>query len=107
MAFDEQLAERVRAVLGTGASEREMFGGIAFMVAGHMACGVLGDELMVRLGADGADAALDEPHTRVMDMTGRPMKNFVVVAPSGVPDDAALASWVGRGEAFARSLPPK
>ena len=107
MAYDEQLAERVRTLLGAGATERKMFGGIAFMAGGHMACGVLGDELMVRLGPELADAALDEPHTRVMDMTGRPMRGFVVVTPAGLASEEALAGWVRRGEAYAASLPPK
>ena len=75
MAFDESLADRIRDVLvaRAGVSERKMFGGIAFMIAGNMACGVIGDDLMVRLGPD-AEKALEEPHTRPMDFTGRPMK---------------------------------
>src|SRR5258705_13061975 len=74
MAYDQNLAERVRAVLiGTDAvTERKMFGGLAFLVGGHMACGIVGNELMLRLGNDGAEAALQEPHSRPMDFTGKP-----------------------------------
>jgi TfoX/Sxy family transcriptional regulator of competence genes len=109
MAYDEHLADRIRAALATtpDVSERRMFGGLAFMVAGHMACGIVGDDLMLRLGEDGADAALDEPHTRPMDFTGKPMKSMVYVAPPGTETDATLLAWVKRGTAYARTLPPK
>lgn len=73
-----------------------MFGGLTFMVAGRMACGVVHDELMVRVGPDGHDAALAEPHTRPMDFTGRPMRGMVYVDPAGVASDADLASWLDR-----------
>jgi TfoX/Sxy family transcriptional regulator of competence genes len=73
VAYDEDLAERVRAVLPAGAvTERQMFGGLAFMLGGHMFCGVVKDTLMVRLGPDGADRALDRPHVRPMDSPGAP-----------------------------------
>ncbi len=104
MAHDEQLAARVRALLATReepVAERRMFGGLAFMVGGRMACAVLGETLLVRLGADAADAALDEPHVRPMDFTGRPSRGSVYVDPAGTAADAALASWVERGAAFA------
>jgi TfoX/Sxy family transcriptional regulator of competence genes len=109
MAYDEVLAERIRAVLADrpGISERKMFGGIAFMVGGHMLCGVTGGDLMVRLGEDGADAALDEPHTRPMAFTGRPMKGYAYVAPAGTAGDAALRAWLDRALAFVATLPPK
>ena len=84
-----------------------MFGGIAFLVGGHMACGVVGDELMLRLGADGADVALGEPHVRPMDFTGRPMSTMVFVGPAGIASDAALAGWIGRALAYVQTLPPK
>ena len=78
MAYDEKLADRVRDILegDPGVSERKMFGGLAFMVDGHMACGIAGDDLMLRLGAEGAEAALQKPHVRPMDFTGRPMKGM-------------------------------
>lgn len=109
MAYDEDLAERVRMVLAErpGVGERRMFGGLAFMVDGHMTVGVLGDDLMVRVGKEAHDDALDQPHARVMDFTGRPSTGMVYVAADGVADDAALASWVDRGLAFTSTLPPK
>jgi TfoX/Sxy family transcriptional regulator of competence genes len=109
MAYDQQLADRLRAALATtpDVSEREMFGGLAFLVAGNMACGIIGDDLMLRLGEDGADAALDEPHTRPMDFTGKPMKSMVYVAPAGTETDEELIGWVERATAHARTLPPK
>jgi TfoX/Sxy family transcriptional regulator of competence genes len=109
VAYDEHLADRIRAALAAerDVSERKMFGGLAFLVGGHMACGIVGDELMLRLGEDGADAALDEPHTRPMDFTGKPMKSMVYVAPAGFETDTALRAWVERATAHARTLPPK
>jgi hypothetical protein len=109
MAYDEELAARIRDVLGLREDLREqkMFGGIAFMIAGHMACGIVGDDLMLRLGEDGAQAVLQEPHVRPMDFTGRPMKGFVFVAPLGVTSEAELERYVGKAVAFVQSLPPK
>jgi TfoX/Sxy family transcriptional regulator of competence genes len=108
VAYDEELADRVRIVLADepGLTERKMFGGLAFMLNGNMACGIVKDELMLRLGAEGADAALEEPHVRQMDFTGRPMTGMVYVEPAGL-DDAGLRRWVGQAAGFARSLPPK
>jgi TfoX/Sxy family transcriptional regulator of competence genes len=108
VAFDEQLADRVRFVLGAeqGVTERKMFGGLAFMVNGNMACGIVKDELMLRLGAEGADAALERPHVRHMDFTGRPMTGMVYVGRGGL-GDVELRGWVQQAAAFARSLPPK
>ncbi len=110
MAYDEDLAHRVREQLAGEAgaiTERKMFGGLAFLLHGNMTAGVLGEDLMVRVGPGESDAALSEPHTRVFDMTGRPMKAWVLVAPEGVASDEELARWVRRGLAFAGSLPPK
>jgi TfoX N-terminal domain len=109
MAYDEDLANRVREQLAgeRAVTEKAMFGGLAFLLAGNMAVGLSGDELMVRVGPEAGDDALAEPHTRPFDMTGRPMKGWILVAPEGLGSDAELSSWVGRGVAFARSLPPK
>jgi len=84
-----------------------MFGGIAFMVAGNMAVGVIGEDLMVRLDPSDAEKALREPHTRPMDFTGKPMKNMVYVDPEGTASDEALGAWVDAGADHALSLPPK
>lgn len=109
MAYDEDLADRVRTVLVDvpGVTERKMFGGLAFLVSGHMACGIVGEELMLRLGEDGADAALDERHVRPMDFTGKPMRSMVFVRPAGVTTQRALGDWVQRAVSHALTLPPK
>jgi TfoX/Sxy family transcriptional regulator of competence genes len=109
MAFDEELAERVRVVLDDVPDIREqrMFGGLAFLVAGHMACGIVGDELMLRLGEEGADAALDERYVRPMDFTGRPMRTMVFVTAPGVASRAALEGWIQLALRYAQTLPPK
>jgi TfoX/Sxy family transcriptional regulator of competence genes len=109
VAYDEKLAERIRGVLDgrPGVSERKMFGGIAFMVGGNMACGIVRDELMARVGPDAYEDALAQPHARPMEFTGRPMKGMVYVGVAGIAKDSDLASWVERGAAYAASLPPK
>jgi TfoX/Sxy family transcriptional regulator of competence genes len=98
MAYDEALAERIRIALDDrdDVAERKMFGGIAFMVAGRMACGVIHDDLMVKVGAEGHDTALAEPHTRPMDFTGRPMRGMVYVDRVGTASDADLGRWIER-----------
>lgn len=109
MAYDDGLAQRVRERLRerAGVTEKKMFGGLAFMVNGHMSCGIIGEELMVRTGPDGYEAALAKPHAREMDFTGRSLKGFVYVSAEGVESDDALAAWVDQGLRFAASLPPK
>jgi TfoX/Sxy family transcriptional regulator of competence genes len=109
VAYDEDLAARIRQHLaGTdGLREQKMFGGIAFMTRGHMTVGVSADTLMVRLGPDLGDAALDEPHTQPMTFTGKPMKSMVIVEPAGVAADADLHAWIDRARAFVATLPPK
>jgi len=107
MAYDERLADRIRTALRgrDDIVERKMFGGIAFMVAGRMACGVIHDDMMVRVGSDGHDAALVEPHTRPMDFTGRPMRGMVYVEPAGVASDDDLARWIERAVNVATADP--
>ena len=109
MAYDENLAERIRVALRgrDGVTERKMFGGIAFMIGGNMAVGVIRDDLMVRIGPDAHEAALAQPHVRVMDFGHRPMKGMIYVGPEGVATDPELARWVDAGADFAASLPPK
>ena len=109
MAYDEQLADRVRAVIPAhGAlSERKMFGGVGFMLAGNMAVGVIGEDLIVRLDPEDAAKAMAEPGVREFDFTGRPMKGWVYVAPEATDEDAALEGWVEAGAGFAASLPAK
>ena len=110
MAYDEQLAERIRGALRgrDGVTEQKMFGGIAFMINGNMAVGVTRDELMVRVGPDGQDAAAAQAHARVMTMgNDRPMRGMVGVAPAGVESDEDLQRWVDAGANVAVALPPK
>jgi len=109
MAYDEVLAGRVRKILARskGVSERKMFGGLSFMLSGHMCCGIVGEELMVRVGPEGHEEALARPHARPMDFTGRAMKGLVYVSESGFKAERDLAAWVQRGVDFAGSLPPK
>ncbi|MEZ4382163.1 MAG: TfoX/Sxy family protein [Nannocystaceae bacterium] len=109
MAFDEHLADRVRDLFGFDASIREqkMFGGLAFLDRGNMCCGIMGDELMVRVGADAYDDAVAAAHARPMRFTGRPMKGIVIVAREGIAEAATLRAWVDRGRAFTGSLPAK
>jgi TfoX/Sxy family transcriptional regulator of competence genes len=109
MAYNEKLAERIRRQLCARADvvERKMFGGLAFIVRGHMCCGVVGDELMVRVGLAGYEAALKEKHAREMDFTGKPLRGMVYVAAPGIASSKQLGKWVGRGLQFALTLPEK
>lgn len=109
MAFSEKLAERIRQQLNkeTGVVEKKMFGGLAFMVNGNMSCGVVGEDLMVRVGAEAYEAALAEPDAREMDFTGRPMKGMIYVTADSIRTAKRLAFWVQKGLKFAKSLPAK
>jgi TfoX/Sxy family transcriptional regulator of competence genes len=102
MAYDEQLANRIRQTFGTrhDITERRMFGGLAFLRDGRMCCGIVGQDLMVRVVEDEMPAALRGPHVRPMDFTGRPLRGFVYVAPDGVATDAALRAWIAKGLAL-------
>jgi hypothetical protein len=104
MAYDEALAERVRSALAgrEGLTERKMFGGIGFMLNGNMCVGVHGEELIVRIPPEQTEEALSRPHTREFDMTGRPMKGWLLVGA-----DADLDAWIAEAAAFASSLAPK
>ena len=108
MAFDETLAVRVREIIGSerNVTERKMFGGLAFMVRRHMCCGILGKDLMLRIG-EGYEAALTLPHVRPMDFTGRPMWGIIYVGSAGIKTRVALKSWLDKAAAHARSLPSK
>ncbi|MEX1142462.1 MAG: TfoX/Sxy family protein [Thermoleophilaceae bacterium] len=109
MAYDEELAARAREALAdrAQASERKMFGGLALMVDGHMCCGVIGENLVVRLGPEGGEEALDEPHVSPMDFTGRPLTGFVYVAPAATATVDDIRPWVDRALAFVATLPRK
>ncbi len=109
MAYNEELADRVRDALGAreNLTERKMFGGIGFMLSGNMATGVIRDDLIIRLDPEEGERALDEPGVRMFDLTGRPMTGWLLVGPEATASDEGLRAWVDRGAAFAESLPPK
>jgi len=109
MAFDRGLAERVREQFRDrdDVEEKKMFGGLCFMVADHMCCGIVGDTLMARVGAENYQACLTRPHVREMDFTGRALKSMVYIAPSGIEDDPDLARWITICDDFVKTLPPK
>jgi TfoX/Sxy family transcriptional regulator of competence genes len=108
MAYDEALAERLRDRLGdaAGLTERRMFGGLALLTYGNMTVGVFGDDLIVRVGPDAKGSALERPGVRPFDITGRPMRGWVLVAGE-VLDDSVLDSWIQRARMFVATLPPK
>lgn len=109
MPFDEGLAHRVRETLDErdDVKEKKMFGGLAFMVSGHMCCGIIKNELMVRVGKEAYEDTLKLPHAREMDFTGRSLKGFIYVGEEGLTEDNELQSWVGRALSFVATLPPK
>jgi hypothetical protein len=109
MAFDEKLADRIRTALEgrKDVVEKHMFGGVAFMVRGHMSCGVVGSSLMVRVDATQEEGFLRDAGARRMDFTGRPMPGFLFVDPPGIASKASLAKWLGRATAYAETKPEK
>ena len=106
MAYDEKLADRIRQAVGPRAdvAEKKMFGGIAFLVDGKMFCGIVKDDLMVRVGPEHYEASLAKAHVRPMDFTGRPMNGYVYVGPGGSRTVKAIAKWVEQGAAFVALL---
>jgi len=109
MPYDDVTAERVRVALAPrpGITERKMFGGLAFLLRGHMVCGVLGRDLVLRLGDDGAARALARKHARPMDFTGRPLRSMVYVAPAGFKTEGRLRRWLEAALDHVETLPPK
>lgn len=109
MAYDETLAVRIRTALAAtaGVTERKMFGGLCFLIDGRMCCGILQDEMIVRVAKGEQATLLQQPDVRVMDFTGRPMKGFVTVRRSGLRTPTALKRWIARGAAVAAASPVK
>ena len=107
MAFDERLGDRMRDALSATReiSEKRMFGGLCFLWRGKMFAGILGDELLLRIGPERQPSALLQPHVRVMDFTGKPMKGYIYVGPEAIDADAALEQWLQEALAFTQSLP--
>jgi len=109
MAYDPKLAERVRSTVRgrRGITEQPMFGGLAFLKDGKMFCGVLGDELLARVGPEAHEAAMARPHVRIMDFTGRPMRGYVFVGAAALTAPRSLEGWVDQCEAHVATLPGK
>ncbi len=109
MAYNEALANRMRTYLKAkrGIAEKKMFGGVGFLVNGNMACGVNQRDLIVRLGEEDFEKALKQPGVRVFDMTGRPMKGWIMVKPEGCASEQALQGWIEKGLSYAKTLPAK
>ena len=109
MAFNEALAERIRHLLARrkNVEEKKMFGGIGFLPNGNLLIGVRKDSLLVRLGPEPSDEALQEAHVSEFKITGRSMKGWVLVAPEGVEDDEQLKGWIQRALKFVGKLPRK
>lgn len=109
MGYDEKTAARTRRILmrRTDLTERRMFGGLCFLAKGAMCCGLVDSTLMVRVGPDQHEEALAQPHARLMDFTGRPMKGFVYVDAPGIQTDAALTKWIDRSLDYLSTVPPK
>ena len=109
MAYSEELAVRMRAGLRgiRGLQEKKLFGGIGFLVNGNMACGVHGQNMIVRLGTADYKAALKRPHVKVFDLSGKPMSGWIFVEKPGYQSKVALERWLSTSIKFAKSLPPK
>ena len=109
MAYDESLADRIRQLFTNSeyTDEKKMFGGLAFMLNGHMCCGVIKDKLMARVGLDQYESSLQKSHTHKMDFTGKPLKGFIYIDPEGVESEKELEVWVNICKDFVFSLPPK
>jgi len=109
MAYDEDLADRIRGLIAEeGVTEQRMFGGLAFLIGGNMTVAASGQGgLLVRVDPDEGETLLDAPHVEPMVMRGRPMAGWLRVGSDAVPTDAELEPWVRRGVAYARSLPAK
>ena len=104
-----KLAERLRLGLGRqrGLEEKKMFGGVGFLINGNLACGVHGNELIVRVDPEKHAQLLKRPHAKPFDMTGRPMKGWLMVGAAGCKTDKQLNTWIQEGVGFAVTLPPK
>ncbi len=110
MAYDNNLATRIRDYFSTdnlAIEEKEMFGGLAFMLGGHMCVGATGKRLMARVGPDNYDSALKDMHATIMDFTGKPLRGFVYVEPEALETEKDLHGWIKQCEDFVKQLPPK
>jgi TfoX/Sxy family transcriptional regulator of competence genes len=108
MAYNQELAERIRSQLsGISFVERKMFGGVGFLIGGNLACGVHKANLIVRVDPERHSALLKKPQAKPFDLTGRPMKGWLLVEAEGCKTEKQLGAWVREGVQFASTLPPK
>jgi hypothetical protein len=109
MAFNEALAERIRHGLARkkGIEEKKMFGGVGFLMNGNMLVGVWKNSMIVRVGPDNYEEVLLEPHIKEFDITGKPMKGWLMVEPEGVEDGGQVKAWIQRAFKFVGKLPAK
>ena len=109
MPYSKALAARVRQTLAgrLGIVEKKMFGGVCFLLHGHMLVGVWQDSLIARIGTDRAESALHQQHVREFDVTGRPMKGWIMIDPDGLDTDVQLKEWLEQASIFVTTLPPK
>ncbi|HEX5105285.1 MAG TPA: TfoX/Sxy family protein [Pirellulaceae bacterium] len=109
MPYSESLADRIRQTFGRrrGLTEKKMFGGVGFLLNGNMCVGVWKTSLIVRLDPVDADESLSQPHVRPFDITGRPMKGWLIVEADGLETDDQLASWIQRSIEFVAGMPRK
>ena len=110
MAYDEDLANRIRELVGgeRNLTEKKMFGGLAFLIGGNMAVAASGQGgVLVRVDPAQSDALVATTNAQLMEMGGRTMEGWITVAPEGVNDERELASWVEQGVGYAKTLPPK
>ena len=109
MAYNEELDERIKKVVACwkNTTNKKMFGGVCHLINGNMFCGVHKDSLILRLGEDAAQEALSAPRVRHFDITGKPMKGWVMVAENGYKNDTDLRIWLEKAKKFAKTLPAK
>jgi hypothetical protein len=109
MAYDRALEERIRGIVDgwEDLTAKKMFGGVCYLHRGNMMCGIWQDALIVRVGLEGFQEALDAPHAGPFEVTGRPMAGWVMVGPRGIEGDRDLAAWLQKARAFVRTLPAK
>src|SRR5262245_20668747 len=109
MAYSESLAQRIRSALARqrGITEKKMFGGVGFLLHGNMLVGIWKTSLIVRLAPEAAQAALQQPNVVPFDITGRPMKGWVMIEPDGIETDEQLADWIRQSKEFVCTLPRK
>ncbi|MBI4200122.1 MAG: TfoX/Sxy family protein [Chloroflexi bacterium] len=109
MAYSEELASRIRAALAhrEAVTEKRMFGGLTFLVGGRMSCGVLRDDLVLRVSGQDYEEALAHPHARPMDFTGEPMKGFLYIGLEGYQRQEDLQRWLAQALAYVDAAPPK